>query len=171
MLRIIQFISGSLIHQVLKNVCYIRDCDCITHTFNFCRCKFCRVDTYNLTFHIQKSTTTVTRVDSCICLDQVYTCTAVITSICYCIVIRIHSTVLSTYNTGCNRLTISKSITNSNYLLTNFQIIGAANLCNGNSVHCVTVNIIQSYRYNCKVSLFIKSFYRCFYCISIYKCY
>ena len=119
MFRIIQFISWCLIHQILKNVSHVWDCNCITHTFYFSRSKFCRVDTNNLAFHIQKSTATVTRVDSRICLDQVYTVTAVITSICYCVIVRIHSAVLGTYDTGCNRLSISKGISNGDHALTN----------------------------------------------------
>ena len=170
MFRIIQFISWCLIHQILKNVSHVWDCNCITHTFYFSRSKFCRVDTNNLTFHIQKSTATVTRVDSRICLDQVYTVTAVITSICYCVIVRIHSAVLGTYDTGCNRLSISKSITDCNYLLTYLQIIRTANLRNWNGIHCIIFNIIQRYRYNCKISLFIKSLYGCLHCISICKC-
>ena len=168
MFRIIQFISWCLIHQILKNVSHVWDCNCITHTFYFSRSKFCRVDTNNLAFHIQKSTATVTRVDSRICLDQVYTVTAVITSICYCVIVRIHSAVLGTYDTGCNRLSISKSITNGNYLLTNFKVIWAAYIGNGNGIHSIAVNVIQWYRYNCQVFLFIESLYSSFYCITIY---
>ena len=71
---ILNLISGLLIHQTLNSICYIRNCDCITNTLNLCGSKLCRVDTNNLTVHVQKSTAAVARIDCCICLDQIGNC-------------------------------------------------------------------------------------------------
>ena len=69
---VIHFISCLGIHHVLKRIRNIRDRNGITHALNLSRSKLGRVDTNNLTIHIQKRTTTVTGVDSRICLDQVH---------------------------------------------------------------------------------------------------
>ena len=69
---IIHFIPCLGIHHVLKRIRNIRDRNGITHTFNLSRSKLGRVDTNNLTIHIQKRTATVTGIDSRICLDQVH---------------------------------------------------------------------------------------------------
>ena len=68
---IINLISGFRIHHILKRICNIRNRNGITHTLNLSRSKLGRVNTNNLTIHIQKRTATVTRIDSRICLDQV----------------------------------------------------------------------------------------------------
>ena len=133
---IIYFVSWCFIHQVLQNIGYIRDRNGITHTFYFCGSKFGRIDTYYFTFHIQKSTTTVTRVDRCICLDQVGSIRIFI-----CLSVLVKFTVLGTYNTGCYRLSITKGITDSNHLLTNFQIIRTSDGSYLNLIQSIIRNI------------------------------
>ena len=163
---VINFISGLLIHQALQRICYIRNCNCITDTLNRCGSKLCRVDTNNLTVHVQKSTTAVAWVDCCICLDQVCSGIAVAVIIADCI-IRIQLTVLGAYNTGCYGLTITKCVTNCNNLCTNLQVIGITDSCNRNGIHCIAVNIIQGNCYNCKILLAVVTFYLSLTCCAV----
>ena len=160
---IVDFISRSLIHQILKCICYIGDCNCVTHTFNFCGGKFCRVDTDNFTIHIQKCTTTVTRIDCCICLNQV--CCIRIFILFYALIIEF--TVLCTDNTGCYRLSVTKCVTDCNDLLTNLQIIRASDRSYCYLIHCIIRNIRKCYRNDCKVFVLIVTVYGCFISLTI----
>ena len=148
---IINFISWCFVHQLLQSIRNIWDRNCISHTFNLCRCKFRRVDSDYFTIHIQKCTTTVTRVNCCISLNQVYC----IWIFWFFRTIRVQFTVLCTYNTCCYRLSISKSVTNGNYLLTYFKVIRTSHGCYLDLIHCIIRNIRQCYRNNCKVFVLI----------------
>ena len=69
---VIHFVSCLGIHHVLKRIRNIRNRNGITHALNLGRSKLGRVNSNNLTIHIQKCTATVTGIDSRICLDQVH---------------------------------------------------------------------------------------------------
>ena len=61
--------SGRLIHQLFDDAGYSGDGDCIAHAFHLCAGKLCRVDTNNLTLHIDQCAAAVAGVDGRICLD------------------------------------------------------------------------------------------------------
>ena len=124
------FCSCLAVHQIFKDRRSSTYRNSISHTFYFCRCQFCRVDTDHLTLHIQESSTTVTRVDCCICLDK---------SVLGVRVFQL--TIYRTYNTGRYRLSIAQCITDSYHLFSYLQLIGITDLCNFNLRHGVIRNI------------------------------
>ena len=66
-------ITGSLVHQILKDVRYVRDRNGVAHSFHLCGSKLRGVDAYYFAVHIQKGAAAVAGIDGRVCLDQVHT--------------------------------------------------------------------------------------------------
>ena len=162
---VINFISGLLIHQALQRICYIRNCNCITDTLNRCGSKLCRVDTNNLTVHVQKGAAAVSRVDGCIGLDQSLRSNRLAGTL----ILTGDRTVFCTDISARQGLAGSQCISDCHNLITDLKVIGISHHGNFDLALCLVLDVGKFYCNNSEVIVRIGTFDLAFYRLIVDK--
>ena len=108
------------VHKLIYNRCCLGDRNGISYTLNRRSGNLGRIDTDNLSPHIQQRSSTITGIDRSICLNDFH-----LAALCASILTLLRNLpVLGTDIAHCHRLAISQSITNSNYHLADLALGG-----------------------------------------------